>query len=575
MVATTPSWLTLDSEGGATQYWVDPTAGSDSNDGLSIGAPKATLAAAIGAATDNSYTIFNLKRGEVFPETITLTKGGSSETSPFAFRAYGSGARPQLQSSGTPMTIGTDADNCLFRSVAFWPASWALNDAPATGGNAIRCRDYAFTNLYFEDCEFAGYETQINRGAAAGTNFVARGCVFREGIYPLTIGETAGVLVEYCLFDDVNHNGGGPTPHWLYLQDSNSGTQSYENNIFTRGNEVAGGVEHRGDGSIGYNNLFHDMDQGIWCGDTSSSETERVFYVRYNVFDGLRADGNRAVVVQSCGDDTVWSELNDNLVCHRATSSVGREMFSLRVAVALGVRKMQLYRNVVGGGVDEAQAFNVSGGTTEDIDLRENRVSVLGLAACVISMSTNLSTVLSQDNQYFTDQSGTNRFSLNGTGVDISGYLSTLGDPTSGGSASVFSDPSFTDDTRSSLTYRDMVESTSGSTTADLVASIMAAMSFDAWDEDYSAVAINDWIRAGFDMPALADSGEVDATAAMTAPAGSMAATVDVTPVIAGTAAMTAPAGSMAATVHVGAVPAPPPKAAISAYLTFLSRMLT
>ncbi len=75
-------------------YFVDATAGNDSNDGLSEGAPWKTIAK-VSAASFSAGDTISFKRGEKWREQLMVPSSGSSGN-PITFGAYGTGDDPVI-----------------------------------------------------------------------------------------------------------------------------------------------------------------------------------------------------------------------------------------------------------------------------------------------------------------------------------------------------------------------------------------------------------------------------------------------------------------------------------------------
>lgn len=89
-------------------YYVDPTNGDDSNDGLS----PTTAWRTIGHVNNNWWRFqpgdgLLFKRGEVFTDTTLRIKKGGTVSTPMVVGAYGSGEKPVFN-SGTKILCRTD-----------------------------------------------------------------------------------------------------------------------------------------------------------------------------------------------------------------------------------------------------------------------------------------------------------------------------------------------------------------------------------------------------------------------------------------------------------------------------------
>lgn len=107
--------ITLDSDGwsditpaSGDRYIYVSNAGSDSNDGLSTGAPKATVAAGFALVRDGTSDQVLLRRGDTFTATVTINKSGRDAANPAVIGAYGTttNARPIIN-GGIRMQSGS------------------------------------------------------------------------------------------------------------------------------------------------------------------------------------------------------------------------------------------------------------------------------------------------------------------------------------------------------------------------------------------------------------------------------------------------------------------------------------
>src|ERR1700751_4813351 len=104
--------------------YVSNSHGSDSNTGLSPNAPVKTLAKGQSLIRDGSADWLLLARGDTFESFGTWKLHGRSAQEPLYIGAYGTGARPQIN-SGTSNGFTTAAygtrriDNLILSSVSF------------------------------------------------------------------------------------------------------------------------------------------------------------------------------------------------------------------------------------------------------------------------------------------------------------------------------------------------------------------------------------------------------------------------------------------------------------------------
>lgn len=253
-------------QAGARAIYVSSSQGSDSNDGLSTGAPLATIAAGYTKLRDGYPDHLYMRRGDTFNEGFPNVKKSSGNSAhPLLFGAYGSGARPHLitptsnhgcKISGTYNRIGI-----AFVSLEMEPAGHLQNYTRygfqwQGDGDYITLFDM-YIHHYDTNVSFSAYNTD-------GTDFVTiRRCVIADSWS--AVGHSQGVYAAYLpnltLEDNVfDHNGWNdgvtgaePTDfnHNAYI--TGGVTVTARNNIFARAS--ATGMQARGGGVV-EDNLF-------------------------------------------------------------------------------------------------------------------------------------------------------------------------------------------------------------------------------------------------------------------------------------------------------------------------------
>lgn len=95
VVRDSDGWSDVTPASGDRYIYVS-NAGSDSNDGLSTGAPKATVAAGFALVRDGTSDQVLLRRGDTFTAVVTVNKSGRNAANPAVIGAYGTttNARP-------------------------------------------------------------------------------------------------------------------------------------------------------------------------------------------------------------------------------------------------------------------------------------------------------------------------------------------------------------------------------------------------------------------------------------------------------------------------------------------------
>jgi len=122
-------------------------AGSDSNDGLSTGAPKATVAAGFALVRDGTSDQVLLRRGDTFTANITINKSGRNAANPAMIGAYGTttNARPIIN-GGIRLQSGSD---WVFQSLDLRDNAGAVPGGVYLQSNTLGLRG---ARILIEDC---------------------------------------------------------------------------------------------------------------------------------------------------------------------------------------------------------------------------------------------------------------------------------------------------------------------------------------------------------------------------------------------------------------------------------------
>src|SRR4051794_40288333 len=95
-------WTVVTPASDTRVVYVSNSQGNDANSGLSAGSPVKTLAKAQSLVRDGSADWLLLKRGDTFESFGQWKKRGRSASEPVYIAAYGTGARPQINSATGP-----------------------------------------------------------------------------------------------------------------------------------------------------------------------------------------------------------------------------------------------------------------------------------------------------------------------------------------------------------------------------------------------------------------------------------------------------------------------------------------
>jgi hypothetical protein len=279
-------WTVVTPESGSRVIYVSSSQGSDSNKGTSD-KPLKTINKAESLIRDHSSDHMLLKRGDVWYEAIgNWDKSGKSDDEPVVIGAYGSGARPQLDTGDNNALYmgGGKVAHVSILGIAF------VADSRIPGSGSFKSTDGnpglrilgTVDDLLIEDCLVRGYHDNILLQNYFGpiTNVRVRRSMIldsysistqhAQGLYADGVD---GLTLEENVFD---HNGwmegvGGAYAtgfnHNVYMRANDTGVV-VKGNIFARA--ASHGLQARGGGVV-ENNLFLDNPIGMSFGLVNGS----------------------------------------------------------------------------------------------------------------------------------------------------------------------------------------------------------------------------------------------------------------------------------------------------------------
>lgn len=254
-------------------------AGNDISDGLTPITPKATIAAGKALQRDGTGDRLHLNRGDTWTEAYgSFSVSGASATRRIVVTAYGSGARPRLQtgtSSAFDIPSGQTRSNIAIIGIEA-EAHTAVGTTNALAGVMVAA---TATDILIEDCYFTMFETGINipGGSVRKTRIAVRRCIlyrnFRtsgsdgHGLYAANVD---GLLMEENLFHQNGYNPavGGSVAftmrHNVYIQGNCTDIES-------RGNLNAEASSHglqMRSGGIVYDDCYLNCPNALLFGTT-------------------------------------------------------------------------------------------------------------------------------------------------------------------------------------------------------------------------------------------------------------------------------------------------------------------
>lgn len=494
---------------GARNVYVATVAqgGDDGNDGLSEGAPKATISAGWALIRSGVGDRLWLRRGgEWSASTISLVNGASPQA-PTVIGAWGTGDRPILD-TGTSAAFATSFGNSRSYIVISQIESKHTGFTGASTNpqfvNIIGIDNHILIEgCYTEEC---GEGYTVSRASGITNIALRRNTVYRshhhngsgtaDGGHGIFCNGVTGLWLEENV---ALHCGWKPTvvdrndfAHGIYVQSTNYDVAAYRN-IGVDNSAV--GMHFRCEGTC-QDNFFSGNRSGLQLGGGSSPISGGVVVDgRWNVIQ--EAGTGSAVAGLQCYNlrDSV---VQHNLVCTRTvgTGQVG--------AIFNGDQQGAVFTdntvedNVVhlwGGPVRiQGSAVQLAGTT-----FRRNQVESSDTAnnLLVYSSLAGAQAVTHGNNRLLRNGGSASHF----TGTNFvpnpctfAQYVDQIGDTTSTNAAH-----SYPDSTRTLIRYTDEVLELGDPTAAGLTTELRAQQP-NAWSTPLGANAINNWMRAGFGM---------------------------------------------------------------------------
>ena len=500
-------WTVFTESPGTVKIYVS-TSGSDSNDGLSESFPKLTIAAGVALLRDGEPDWLLLKKGDVWTDEVLSgfwTKSGSALSEPMLVTSYGTGARPLLRTGGDQAIYAyADEDDPPIRDIAFVDLHFEAHDRQGQNNGGIEWLAPA-QNLLIEGCLIEGYETNI--------------------IFPASHANTQGVKLRRNVLVDAYRIGSGTSGHGLFMAscpqalieenlfDHNGWTDSIPGTIFRhsmyitgfsvdvtlRGNIISNGSSHgcqmRKGGDV-EDNLFVRCSIAFLGGggNTPTPGGVQINFRRNVILDGKNiVDGS---------EDRGWAidlanimqgEVSDNIIANQTIGNFQVVMNLYGDSAGDGVHNLTIRDNVAhdwGGTVglqgDSTEITNLS---IEGNDFQEHTHS--GRLLEHYDGSSTASIGSSADNNFYSDQTAQPGWIIvGGVNTTVASWASQVSDTTSQAAEISYSDPG-----RTVASYHGTLGETA---THDAFIVEARLQSKDNWRTEYTASAVNDYIRAGF-----------------------------------------------------------------------------
>lgn len=496
----------------ATAVYYSPEAtivGSDPFTPVGPLQPFKTLSAAYGQLRTGKADLMLLKRGDVWTEAIPLwKKSGFSQQQPMLIAAYGPTTTERPTTGLFQTSYGVNQPNDTFDNLVL---SSLRIDAPNGISRTIGGDNWLIEDCYLPESTNNGMNIQ-GLGPTSLENVVVRRCVVADRYPTSNSGHVQGIfatdvhslVVEECVLDHngwKENNAGAEATiynHNAYLTTSNTDVvfrrnisaraSSHgvhqrsggvmEDNLFLQNPLVQFGYSHSGAQNYGpfggtiHNNVFldsHNIDTQA-RGFGLHLETIKGVEVSGNIFAHQRT-GTSNVKAISFGHFSNYLQhaedltIRDNIIYHWDNNGIGRGI-TIESSPDTSIINFQIYDNII----------EQSDGAVISIPLAEaNAFSI-------------------HDNRYYS--SNTAAFSPGGS---FGGWQPASGDSTSTFETSLFEDPD-----RDIQAYMSSIGQPSNQYQNALNEFLTEARKQRRgnWRSAFTATAVNEYIRAGFELTA-------------------------------------------------------------------------
>jgi hypothetical protein len=496
-VSSGAGWTQFNASPDTRIVYVSSSGGNDANNGLSEATPKKSLSAGKSLLRSGYPDWLLLKKGDVWQgqDLGQIGKSGRSVAEPMLISSYGSGARPQIRP--TSGNSGVQHFSGTLRYLAFADLHIEPTNPVATSGNAFAL--FApVEHVLVEGCYMSGFHTDIVLSNGCKSVSFRRNVIVDAWVNHILAG---GGVTDLLLEENVFQKSGLQNTfynHSIYIaNDDVSG-------VTVRGNIVAdahsSGLECR-PGGIAENNLFLRCPVGIVLGGGYEWEyfpDGVTGTLRRNVIlDGVDMPNGGGARGWGFHLENVGSALVESNLVANCGPANQREAFGLEGRFnGAQVYNVTLRKNVVSGwGGPGVNIHGLAGSQVKNIVMDDNDLQNLLDASYLVESEFDVASgeISSMANQFFAGQLLTNSwFLLSGQNQSFSGYKTIVGDTTSTNLKA-----SYPNAQANISSYNQSIGGTASH------AAFMAEarkQSRDNWRTEYTAEAVNAWMRASFGM---------------------------------------------------------------------------
>lgn len=486
------------------------TSGNDANDGLSEGAPKATIAAGKALLRAGYPDWLLLKCGDTWTEAFgQFAASGRSARERIHITSYGTGDRPILRtgaSSGFETVSGNTRNFIAITNIRVDPHTYdGTNGTPTFITLLGNAKDILIEGCYVAEGEI-GYSStgtgqreniQLRRNIAYQhyrlSGSVGHG-IYMSGVTNLLIEEN---ILDHNGWHETNPNGPASTfRHNIYITHA-CFKVLVRNNIITK--SASHGIQMRCDGTM-FNNLFLKNSISIFLG---AGDEPRVggYEIKCShnvVLNGKNIDGSNPRGHAMGAKNISSGHFKYNLIAHNIDGDSPVLMDLDGTTQGNRLNNFTISNNVSENWGGNIQVYGASGDQLTGTSIRNNKINIPE-EDFIITYSTSgfaAGTVGLYDNTLY-------RATGNSTVI----YTTTVGSRTipqfealfPNATGNNYAQNTFTDNTRTIETYASTMLDLSGTLDAYLDQCRMQSMA--NWRPNLMPQTVNPWIRAGYDIP--------------------------------------------------------------------------
>lgn len=469
-----------------------------------------------------------IKRGSVLYEAIgTQVRSGKDSDEPFLIGAYGaSGLSPVFKTSSGVSAVSPNAHmaNTAIVGIQFYaytrnPADPGYSSAATANGLDFLVGESSGTDLHFEGVAFRFYHVNVAQcyGSCSGMETKFYRCLFLNS-YNNSGGQSHGlfsartkITIDECVFDHCGWYSSefGPASmfqHSLYVGENPE--ISIQDSVFSRDSSGAVKVvsyeedlDNPTDKIDIINNLLIDNEWGISISYNNEVGIGPRIYSNVTVSGNVQTNaGQSNPTGRGLGWGFNFGEINTGLIHNNLVMNQPESY----VTNVYGIEVQLTNRNLT---VSDNVIHNLRNGIGFTFPSNGSDISGAVFSGNRVNIATNAGYIIESDyattgkwtfsgNQYYSNVSDGHRFYLSDADVTNAQWTLATGDDFTWGEIS------FPNAARTIETYMDSLSRTA--TIDAYIAALRAQDRYD-WDDAVMPAAVNNYLRAGFDMELVGD----------------------------------------------------------------------